>query len=411
MRAAPGPAAASLALALLIAAVGLPTPVSPASSAVETPAAGPDLEPAEVRRLLSHGPWPPPLRRDESNRASGLTAAIALGQRLFFNRRLSPTGTVSCAYCHPPDLAWTDGRPRAFGLAPVDRNTPTLLNVGLQRWFGWDGRSDSLWAQSLRPIIDPREMGASPAHVAGAIRGEPTLACLYERAFGERTAGDDERTLVQVGKALAAFLETVRSGRTSFDEFRDALARGDAEAARRYPAAARRGARIFMGAGRCNACHLGPAFTNGEFHDVGVPFFAAPGRVDPGRHGGIAKLRADRFNLLGPYSDDASGASAVKTRHVDLQHANYGQFKTPSLREVARTAPYMHDGRYTSLREVVRHYSELDPERIHTHGEQLLRPLRLSSGEMDDVVAFLETLTDPRGPATPPPVPVAGCGG
>jgi cytochrome c peroxidase len=402
MRARRRQIAAAAMLAVLIAA---------SARAGETPAPGLDLAPTEVRRLLSHGPWPPPLRRDDSNRASGRTPAVGLGQRLFRDRRLSATGTLSCAYCHAPDLAWTDGRPRALGLAPLDRNTPTLLNVGLQRWFAWDGRSDSLWAQSLKPIVEPREMGATAAHVAGVIRGDSTLSCLYERAFGEPVAGDDERTLVQVGKALAAFLETVRSGRTSFDEFRDALARSDGEAARRYPAAARRGARIFVGAGRCSVCHVGPTFTNGEFHDVGVPFFAAPGRVDPGRHGGIAKLRADRFNLLGLYSDDASGASALKTRQVELQHANFGQFKTPSLREVARTAPYMHDGRYATLREVVRHYSELDMERVHTHGEQLLRPLRLSPGEIDDVVAFLETLTDPRAPAAPPPVRVAGCTG
>ena len=128
------------------------------------------------------------------------------------------------------------------------------------------------------------------------------------------------------------------------------------------------------------------------------------------RHAGIKRLQADRFNLLGPYSDDASGASATKTRHVEPQHVNFGQFKTPSLRNVALTAPYMHDGRYETLRQVVRHYSELDMERIHADGEQLLRPLRLSETEMDDLVAFLETLTAPGATASPGPPPrVAGC--
>ena len=263
----------------------------------------------------------------------------------------------------------------------------------------------------MKPIVDPREMGATPQHVAAVIRAPGGLACLYERAFGGRPGDDDERVLVDVGKALAAFLETVSSGRTAFDEFRDALARGDDAAAARYPRAALRGARIFVGRGNCSVCHFGAAFTNGEFHDVGVPFLVAPGRVDPGRHGGIKQLRADRFNLLGPYSDDASRASATKTRHVDLQHLNFGQFKTPSLRNVALTAPYMHDGRYATLREVVRHYSELDMERIHSHGEQLLRPLRLSDAEIDDLVAFLETLTDPRATVVPAAPAVAGCAG
>ena len=171
----------------------------------------------------------------------------------------------------------------------------------------------------------------------------------------------------------------------------------------------RRGLRIFLGPGRCGVCHVGPSFTDGEFHDVGVPFVVRPGRVDPGRHEGIKRLRADRFSLLGPYSDDASGVAATKTRHVELQHANFGQFKTPSLRNVALTAPYMHDGRYATLREVVRHYSELDMERIHTHGEQLLRPLRLTDTEVHDLVAFLETLTGAAARAEPTSAATTGC--
>ena len=110
------------------------------------------------------------------------------------------------------------------------------------------------------------------------------------------------------------------------------------------------------------------------------------------------------------YSDDPSRATATKTRHVEQQHATFGQFKTPSLRNVALTAPYMHDGRYATLRDVVRHYSDLDMERIHTHGEQLLRPLKLPESEIDDLVAFLETLTAPDASATPPPpAPIPGC--
>jgi cytochrome c peroxidase len=365
-----------------------------------------DFTPTEVRRILQHGPWPPPVARDPSNRASGDPRAVALGQRLFFEPRLSSNSAIACATCHVPERAWTDGLPRAVGLDRLDRNTPTVLDAGLHRWFSWDGRSDSLWSQSVKPILDPREMGASARLVAAVVTADPTIGCLYERVFGSRPDGsggtDDERVLVNVGKGLAAFLESVRSGRTAFDEFRDALARGDRSAAAQYPLAAQRGLRIFVGPGNCSVCHFGPQFTNGEFHDVGVPFLVAPGRVDAGRHEGIKRLRADRFNLLGAYSDDPAGASATKTRHVELQHANYGQFKTPSLRNVALTAPYMHDGRYATLRDVVRHYSTLDMERLHTHGEQLLRPLQLSAAEIDDLATFLETLTDPRATAGPP---------
>ena len=368
-----------------------------------------DLDVTEVRRLLAHGPWPVTAPRDPSNAMSGNPAAIALGQRLFFDPRLSGNGRIACATCHIPARGWTDGRAKALGLAAVDRNTPTVLDVALHRWFSWDGRADSLWSQSLKPIVDPREMGASAAHVARLLRGDPALACLHAKAFGTPGAPEPERMLVQTGKALAAFTEMLRSGRTPFDDFRDALERGDAASAARYPPAARRGARLFV-KGQCGVCHVGPAFTNGEFHDVGVPFALSGGRVDAGRSEGIKRLRADPFNLLSAWNDDPSGRAAVKTRHVEASHASFGQFRTPSLRNLVHTAPYMHDGRYATIRDVVRHYSELDMERIHTHGEQLLRPLKLSAQETDDLVAFLESLTDPAATRTPaPPAAVSGC--
>jgi cytochrome c peroxidase len=371
---------------------------------------GLDLTPAQVRRIVQHGPWPPPAVRDPSNRVSGDPRAVALGQRLFFEPRLSATGAVACATCHVPERAWTDGRPRGAGLAPLDRNTPTVLDAGRHRWFGWDGGADSVWAQAARAILDPREMGASARHVAELLQGEATLSCLYAQVYGAppRAGADDERVLVGAVKALAAFVETLGTGPTPFDEFREALARGDHAAAARYPASARRGLVTFVESGQCSVCHVGPQFTNGEFHDVGVPYALGGGRVDAGRHEGLKRLRADRLNLVGPYNEDATGAAAVKTRHVEPHHANFGQFKTPSLRNVARTAPYMHDGRLATLRDVVRHYSRLDLERIHTHGEQLLRPLRLSEAEIDDLVAFLESLTDPRATAGPPPLPPLG---
>jgi cytochrome c peroxidase len=252
-------------------------------------------------------------------------------------------------------------------------------------------------------------MGASASLVAKVVRADAGLECRYRAAFGGPQP-DDERLLVDAAKAIAAFVATRTSGRTPFDEFRDALARSDRTAAARYPLAAQRGLQLFVGKGSCSVCHFGAGFTNSEFHEIGVPFMLAPGRVDPGRHGGIKRLVADPYNLLGKYNDDPSRASATKTRHVELQHANFGQFKTPGLRDVARTAPYMHNGRLATLRDVVRHYSELDLERLHTHGEQLLRPLKLSEQETDDLVAFLDSLTDPGATAAPAADrPVAGC--
>jgi cytochrome c peroxidase len=213
---------------------------------------------------------------------------------------------------------------------------------------------------------------------------------------------------VDAAKALAAFQETLVTGRTPFDDFRDALERGDRVEAAHYPLAAQRGLRIFIGKGACTSCHVGPSFSNGEFHDIGVPFFAAPGRVDSGRHGGIGRLRDSPYNLLKRHSDDASRASALKTRHVELQHRNFGEFKVPGLRNVALTAPYMHNGSLASLQDVVRHYSELDPDRVHSDGEQVLKPLRLDAQETADLVAFLESLTE-RASALPARRPVEAC--
>jgi cytochrome c peroxidase len=264
-----------------------------------------------------------------------------------------------------------------------------VLNVRFYRWYGWDGAHDSLWSQSLRPLLDPREMNASPAHVAGVIR--KLLSNEYEAAFARPVPSEDEELLVDVGKALAAFQETLVSARTPFDEFRDALERGDPVSD--YPAAAQRGLRIFIGKGNCSTCHFGPHFTNGEFADTGVPFFAGRGRVDSGRHEGIKQLKGNPHNLLGRHNDDPARKSATGTRHVELQHRNFGEFRVPGLRNVALTAPYMHNGSLATLRDVVQHYSELNEERLHADGERILRPLKLSIEEISDLVAFLESLS------------------
>jgi cytochrome c peroxidase len=356
----------------------------------------PDFTDREVRQILAHGPWPPPVERDASNRVSGNAEAIALGKRLFRDPRLSLSGKVSCATCHREDRDFTDGLPRAVGLARVDRNTIALDNVRLQHWFGWDGGNDNLWAQSLRPMLEPREMGSDLARIAALVRTDPALRRRFAAAFGAPPGSDDEAVAVDTAKALAAYQETLVSGRTPFDDYRDALARDDRKAAARYPQAARRGLAIFIGKGRCNVCHLGPAFTNGEFHDAGIPFFIGDGRVDPGRHDGIRRLQASRYNLLGPFNDDPAAATATGTRFVAQEHRNFGEFRVPSLRNVARTAPYMHDGSLATLRDVVRHYSEFDESRLHADGETILRPLHLSSAEQDDLIAFLESLSDSR---------------
>lgn len=369
--------------------------------------AQPQWSPDEVRAIGAHGPWPPPATVDPSNRVSGRPAAIALGERLFNDARLSGDGTMSCGSCHQAERNWSDGRARARGQVELDRRTPSLWNVGQGHWFGWDGAADSLWAQSLRPIIDAREMAGGTGRVAALLRDDPTLSCLYRRAFGTAPGTDDEALLVDAAKALAAFEETLVSPRTAFDDFRDALVAGDAAATARYPAAAQRGLKIFVGVGKCNACHFGPRFTNGEFGDVGIPFFVRPGEVDSGRLAGLARLAASPFNRLGPYNDDKSGAGALRTRHVQRLHANFGEFRVPGLRQLGTTGPYMHNGQLATLQDVVRHYSEVNPDRLHSDGVPLVRPLALSADDQADLVAFLRSLA---ADAPPRPAPMTECG-
>lgn len=390
------------------------------SAAAATAASAPwgllDFSAAERQQIQRHGPWPLAPAHDAGNAQAGRPAAISLGRQLFFEARLSPDGRFACATCHLPQRAFSDGQPRALGRAPLERNTPSLWNAVQARWYGWDGAFDSLWSQALHPLLNPREMAGSAAQVQALLQTDPALACGFQRVFGAAPApnADAEATLVQAAKALGAFVGSLQSGPTPFDRFRDALARGDARSAARYPLPAQRGLRLFIGRGQCSTCHVGALFSNGEFADIGASFFVRPGLVDPGRHGGITALRASPYQLLGRHSDAPDGPAALKTRHVDLQHRNFGEFKVPSLRNVAATAPYLHDGQLATLDAVVNHYSTLNLDRLHADGEQILKPLQLDAGERADLVAFLASLSDPLASRWQRPAsdtaPARGCG-
>jgi cytochrome c peroxidase len=372
------------------------------SSADESVTAKPFFTDSEIKIILSHGPWPAPAPSDPTNRVSGKSDAIEFGTRLFFDQRLSGSGKKACASCHVPERNWTDNLSRGVGVAELDRNTPTLMNLRGQRWYGWDGAADSLWSQSLRPIVDTRELAATPRHVAQLVRNDEQLSCRYRRAFGAPpSATDDEAVFVDVGKALAAFQETLLSGRTPFDQFRDALARGEPVSSFTYPEPTQRGLKIFIGKGGCTSCHSGPNFTNGEFFNTGLSRFAPLGQPDPGRQAGIRQLLESRFNLLGPFNDDATGASAAHTRQVVIAKGNFGEFKVPSLRNLILTAPYGRDGSVETIAQVVRHYAGLDPVRLRAKDGQPASPLNLSPREQTDLVVFLESLSTFANPWRP----------
>ena len=346
----------------------------------------------EIAQVLSHGPWPFEVHPDPSNRVSGNPDAIAFGETLFFSSSLSSDGMFSCATCHVPDLAFSDGIPRANGRKVGDRNTLGLNNLRFHRWFGWDGSTDNLWAQSIMPILNPNEMAMTSDMLAQSVRTS-MFSGSYTKIFGEPGRQTDQDVLVNVAKALAAFQETIVTGKTPFDDFRDALARGDTQAAAAYPVDAQRGLVLFLGRGNCAFCHTGPLFTNGEFHDAGVPYFTADGGVDMGRHSGISTLMSSPFTLAGKFTDDPDKSGAWAVRGVRPLHSDFGTFRVPGLRNLVHSAPYMHDGSLATLTDVVTHYSQIDIERLHADGEAILEPLNLSDTEIADLVAFLETLS------------------
>lgn len=388
--------------------------------------------------LLELSPVPDP-PADPTNAVYEDPAAARLGQALFFDARLSADGSISCASCHEPSKDWTDGKALARGLEGLPRHTMTLWNAAHNRWFFWDGRKDTLWSQALAPLEDHREHGTSRLAILHLLGEDPGYARAYRAVFGALPELGDERrfpregrpvaaepehahalawgsmqpedqeaatrAFVNVGKAIAAFERRIVARDAPFDRFVEGLERGDPARLAALDASAQRGARLFVGKARCIFCHDGPSFTDLEFHDNRVP--VAEGG-DPGRKLGVRRLRADPFNSLGAYADDGGAAGRNKLGLL-LSDSHGGKlFKTPTLRNVARTAPYMHEGQLATLAEVVRFYSRLENATPETSGERLVIPLGLSEAEEADLVAFLESLSGAELPAEltqAPPTP------
>jgi cytochrome c peroxidase len=380
----------------------------------------------ERRRILQMSPLGPP-PADPSNAVADEPGAAVLGQALFFEPRLSGSD-VACSTCHIPHHGFTDGKPVSQGVGRGRRHTASLWNVAYARWYFWDGRADSLWSQALVPLESATEMNGDRLHVAHLVGDDPGLRAAYEPVFGALpdlsdatrfpaagrptpAGGDDARgaawagmsaadraaidtVFANVGKAIAAYERRLTSRRSALDRYVEALRAGREDAA--YGEAARRGLRLFIGRGGCRTCHSGPNLTDGEFHDTGLPPSRAGLAPDAGRFAGIATLLASPFNLLGRHSDDRSEHAGEQVRILRRLPETWGQFKTPSLRNVAVTAPYMHQGQMATLRDVLAFYSTSAGSSAAAagNGERILKPLHLTAAEIDDLAAFLESLTD-----------------
>ena len=270
-------------------------------------------------------------------------------------------------------------------------------------------------------------MGGDRLAIAKLVAGDAALRAGYERVFGAlpdlsdaahfpahakpegETASAWEtlspadrdgvsRVFANVGKSLEAFERKLVSDGSRFDLFAKALRDHDVEAQKQYPESALRGLVLFEGRANCRLCHAGPLFSDGEFHNIGVPTLDKSPPRDPGRREGVQKLARDPFNAAGPFSDDRSGTRAQEMTQLSSSAETWGQFRTPSLRNVARTAPYMHQGQLATLDDVLHYYSTLEGSvPAGHHGEQVIRPLKLSEAEIADLKAFLETLTDESG--------------
>lgn len=276
-------------------------------------------------------------------------AKVRLGRRLFFDSSLSATGTVACVSCHDPALAFTDGRAVPVGShgRTGRRSAATLVNRAYGAAFFWDGRATSLEQQALMPIQAPNEMDTPIAHVLARVRASRSYVDAFNQAFGrEPNTGD-------LARALASYVRTILSGDAPADRY----AAGDRGA---LDARERAGRRLFMGRANCWRCHNGPLLSVEQFRNTGVAW-----------RGGML---AD------------SGRFAVTRRPQDL-----GAFKVPTLREIARTAPYMHDGSISTLAEVVDFYDRGGIPNPYLDGS--IRPLHLTGDEKRALVAFLGAMS------------------
>ena len=369
----------------------------------------------------------PPLPPDPSNAVGDNPDAVALGHALFFDSGLSPDGSVACSTCHQPDRYFTDGKVLA-NVRDVDtpRHTPTIVGIAYSDWFYWDGRKDSQWAQALAPQEAAIEHGGTrTAHAryvlsrysseyeavfgpapdlsdtarfpAEAAPVEDETAFAAWEAMSEADRGAINRVFANIGKSIAAYSRRILPGRSRFDDYAAAaLANDGTRMAELFSPQEAEGLRLFFGDGQCTDCHNGPLFTNGSFHNIGLPL-PEGSSFDQGRTLGTFQVVEDVFNCLGEYSD-ADEEACVELRFIKLEGEELiGAFKVPGLRNASETAPYMHNGIFPDLDAVIRHYNHAPPA---FPGHSDLVPLAFTEEQSAALIAFLLTLSAP--PDAPP---------
>ncbi len=320
-----------------------------------------------------------------------LDALTAFGQALFFDTQLNPHSDKGCVSCHQPSRAFSDGLAHPAD-NPLKRNSPSLLGAGSRRWQFWDGRADSLWSQALGPLFAAHEIALTPAQLMRTLDESPRYRSLYSQAFAPWPAAlppaDSalaEDIQAHVGIALAAFVGELKPQYAPFDEYVHALSEGDLNKANTAMSGrAQSGLRVLLRS-NCITCHRGAAFTDGQFHNIGT------GDSDPGRAEGQRLWQASPFNCLSEIARRVDKACATAPREsAEISRLLHGAFKTPSLRGLRHTGPFMHDGRYETLMDVLAHYRS-PPESDHG----LPNMGAISDREAADIVEFLQALSGP----------------
>jgi len=345
----------------------------------------------------------PDLAPDPTNAVADDASAAEFGHRLFFDTRLSANGRVACASCHKPALAFTDGLKKARGLAATARNTPTIVGAAYSPWQFWDGRKDSLWSQALGPFENAKEHGVSRAWVVWLVARNAGYRRRYEALFGPMPAMTDaagiDKAFANLGKAIASYERAIMPAPAKFDRYVAAILAGIKPAlADQFSIEEIAGLRVFISdnQGQCVRCHNGPMFTDNHFHNIGSQ---VPG-ADAGEQGrilGIKSALADATNCRGRFSD-ARHASCAELRFAKRSSPELaGAFKTPTLRYLARTAPYMHAGQFQTLEDVIWQYRDVPRATV---GETELTRLPMSDAQFRQIEDFLRTLDGPiRAPA------------
>lgn len=339
----------------------------------------------------------PDLPPDPSNAVADNPAAVEFGRQLFFDTRLSANGGISCATCHQQERRFTDGLRKAQAIGTTLRHTPSIVGTAYSPWQFWDGRRDSQWSQALAPLEDANEHATDRAQVVNLIADDPAYRLSYESLFGalpELTGADAvvlNTVFASVGKTIAAFERTVMPTASRFDEYVEAVVDDDVDRQEQlFSDDELSGLRLFIGKANCTQCHNGPLLTNHEFHNTGVISF--PGDIpDTARAAGVKEVMASEFNCRSIYSDDPERSCA----ELDFARTGVeliGAFKTPSLRNLQDTAPFMHKGQLATLADVLEHYNEA-PDAMIGHNEA--EPLGLTKSELQQVEAFLNTLAAP----------------